>query len=47
MPFARCDGYGTANGATAGATYLGGVACEYTCHLLPNDWTNIAAVLEL
>ena len=43
----RCDGYGTTNGATAGATYHGGVACEHVCYLLPNDRANIAAFLEL
>ena len=43
----HCDDYGTTNGNTAGATYLGSVACEHVCYLLPNDRANIAAFLEL
>ena len=33
--------------ATPREAYLCGVANEHVCYLLPNNWTNIAAILEL
>ena len=33
--------------ATPREAYLCGVACERVCYLLPYNWTNIAAILEL